>query len=65
MYIEVDKKDGCNVLDTNWLNNAAYNWRIHIAQISCTAPYKAPTGCSQYMTGSSTGYIQSYNYDGG
>ena len=39
-------------------------WNIHIIQISCSATWRPPAGCLQYLTGTS-GQISSYNYDGG
>ena len=41
------------------------NWSIKVTQISCDSDKLAPDGCTQYFTGSTTGMVQSYNYDGG
>lgn len=40
----------------------AKTFNILARQISCTAPYKAPTDCTQYFTGVS-GNVQSYNFE--
>ena len=35
---------------------------LQITQISCLDPNKAPSGCTQYFYGSTTGTITSFNY---
>ena len=39
------------------------SWSMRVAQIECTNPLLPPSGCLQYMTGT-TGYIQSFGWNG-
>merc|ERR1719323_984731 len=39
-------------------------WNMKVSQISCTATYKAPNDCDQYLTGQS-GTVQSYGWQSG
>ena len=53
---------GANAVGTT---STQRNWSIKITQVSCDSDKLAPEGCTQYFTGSTTGMVQSYNYDGG
>ena len=38
---------------------------LQITQYDCNYENLAPSGCNQYFFGSSSGMVQSFNYDGG
>lgn len=65
-HMIIEARDDCNELSFSWTNSITTLpvWDIHIMQISCTAQWKPQDGCRQYYTGL-TGYIKSYNYEGG
>jgi len=44
---------------------ATRQWSIKVTQIACTDETLAPPGCTQYHYGSTTGTIQTYNFDNG
>ena len=63
LYLEVQQS--CNTLTMSWLPGKPIpTWSIKMTQHSCTDWWRAPPDCLQYMT-ASTGFIQSFNYDGG
>ena len=63
-HMIINAKDDCNTLSFTWTSSSTRSWNIHIMQIPCSATWKPPDGCTQYITGSS-GYLYSYNYAGG
>jgi hypothetical protein len=62
----VEARDDCNEIVVSWTSTTTTvpEWNIHIMQIPCTAEWKPQDGCLQWFTGT-TGYIKSFNYDGG
>ena len=38
---------------------------LQITQYDCNYENLAPSGCNQYFFGSTSGMVQSFNYDGG
>ena len=65
-HMIVEARDTCNQLSFSWTSTTTTTpeWNIHIMQISCLAQWKPQDGCLQYFTGL-TGYVKSFNYDGG
>jgi len=63
-HMILEAKDDCNTLSFTWTSSSTRSWDIHVMQIDCTASWKPPSSCMQYFTGT-TGYIYSYNYQGG
>jgi len=65
MYI--DASSMCNTLNFDLFGGTTVtrNWNIKITQYSCNYNNLAPEGCSKYHFGSSTGTIQSYNFNNG
>jgi len=44
---------------------ATRSWNMKISQIPCNSEYAAPSGCTQYFFGASSGKINSFNWAGG
>lgn len=69
MYIESDSE--CTNLNFALSDNAiettlaTRSWSIKVTQIACDSQAKAPDGCTQYYTGSTTNTVNSYNYQSG
>lgn len=70
-HMYVDASQACN--DLNFLLGnmasgttlASRSWSIRVTQLECGSSNLAPSGCTQYYYGSSTGLLKSYNFDGG
>lgn len=63
MYIPAS--DQCNVLNANIGSSSTAStsaFTIKVTQVECTSKRAAPSGCTQYFTGSS-GTIETYNYN--
>ena len=66
--VYVDASDTCNELAFNLqegTSTATRAWSIKITQYDCDYDNLAPKGCTQYHFGSTTGQVQTYNWDGG
>jgi len=69
MYIESD--EDCTSLDFQFSDNAidttlaTRSWSIKVTQIACDSQARAPDGCTQYFTGSTSNTVNSYNYQSG
>lgn len=70
VYVDASRGD-CNDLvfqlggdpvDADAINR---RWNIKVTQYSCDFDNLAPSGCDQYFFGSSTGLVQTFNFDGG
>ena len=64
----VDASDTCNELAFNLqegTSTATRAWSIKITQYDCDYDNLAPKGCTQYHFGTTTGQVQTYNWDGG
>ena len=44
---------------------ATRSWSIRVTQLECGSETLAPSGCTQYFYGDTSGTVQTYNYDGG
>ena len=66
MYAEfgTSDTDTVSVTITYSSTTTAKKFNVLARQISCTASWKAPEDCVQYLTGAS-GSVQSYNFAGG
>ena len=63
----VDASDQCNTLSFHigeTSGSATREWAIKITQFACDYHNLAPDGCLQYFYGSTTGHVQSFNYEG-
>ena len=45
--------------------SVSQSWSIRITQYACDYQNLAPSGCTEYLFGSSTGQISSYNFNNG
>ena len=67
----VDSSKACNDLSfllgstASGTTLATRSWSVRVTQLECGSDLLAPSGCTQYYYGSSTGTVQSFNYDGG
>ena len=64
----VDASDLCNELAFNLMEGTSTvtrSWSIKVTQYDCNYNNLAPKGCTQYHFGSSSGLVQTYNWDGG
>ena len=64
----VDASDLCNELGFNLLEGTSTvtrSWSIKVTQYDCSYNNLAPKGCTQYHFGSTSGLVQTYNWDGG
>jgi len=67
-HLYADASPSCNTLDFQLGSTAVgttiatRSWNIKVTQISCLDANKAPSGCTQYFFGSTTGTITSFNY---
>ena len=60
----VDASADCNDL-VFYLGKSGYSYSIRITQYNCEYENLAPRGCTEYLFGEQTGFIYSYNWDGG
>jgi hypothetical protein len=65
--VYVDAADSCNMLTFSISENSLVTpmWSIRITQYARDFENKAPPGCLQYLFGSDTGVIRSFNWNGG
>ncbi|XP_063611876.1 uncharacterized protein LOC134785456 [Penaeus indicus] len=62
MYIDVDTVPGPVELRINTVGSGFdREWEIEVTQIECSSPYRPPSNCLQYFTGSQ-GTFSSFNY---
>ena len=64
----IDASDSCNTMSFHIgseSGTATREWAIRITQYVCDSLNLAPDGCLQYYYGSTTGMIQTFNYEGG
>jgi len=67
-HIFIDASDSCNTMSFHIgseSGTATREWAIRITQYVCDSLNLAPDGCLQYYYGSTTGMIQTFNYEGG
>jgi len=70
-HMYVDSNDACNelafLLGTSAVDatTVSQSWSIRITQYACDYQNLAPSGCTEYLFGSSTGQISSYNFNNG
>jgi len=66
MYVDVSCTDCIDLaFALGQTATATRQWSIKVTQIACTDDTRAPPGCTQYHLGSTTGTIQTYNFDNG
>ena len=67
-HMYVDASDDCNTLDFHIGSASSTTTRqfaIKVTQIACDSELLAPEGCTQYFYGSTTGIVQTYNFNSG
>lgn len=70
-HMYVDSSNSCNDLNFQFGNQAmgaasvTRQFSIKVTQISCDSEMLAPDGCTQYFTGSTTGQIETFNFNSG
>ncbi|RWS24030.1 uncharacterized protein B4U80_09096, partial [Leptotrombidium deliense] len=62
MYVNVDNVEGPFMVRMMTSGSGQRRWNIHISQIECNNPSRAPSNCLQYYFGT-RGTIQSFNYE--
>ena len=62
--VYVDASADCNDL-VFYLGDTSASYNIRITQYNCEYENLAPRGCTEYLFGEQTGFIYSYNWDGG
>jgi len=66
-HMYVPASDDCNILSANigsTSTSTTGSFAIKITQIPCDSPVLPPRGCLQYFYGSTSGVVQSFNYQG-
>ena len=61
----VDASDTCNELGVMLGFDPNIDWVVKVSQIRCDFINLAPSGCTQWFFGGSTGVVRTYNYAGG
>merc|ERR1711936_42063 len=70
-HMYVDSNDACNdlafLLGTSAVDTTTVtqSWSIRITQYACDYQNLAPSGCTEYLFGDTTGQISSYNFNSG
>ena len=69
--VYVDSSESCNdlafILGTSAVDTtlATRSWTIRVTQYDCSYQNLAPSGCTEYYFGDTTGTISSYNFNSG
>jgi hypothetical protein len=64
----IDASEACNILSFHIGDDggsSTVEWAIKVTQFACDYHNLAPDGCLQYHFGDTTGFVQTFNFEGG